>query len=121
MSINNVSGVRSDINEMLSKIREISNKSKVFSENSSVTPGVNAPKSASFQETMSAVKDVFSNVNNIQIESEKVKDAYLSGDKHVSMSQVLIASQKSKLAFEGLVTVRNKILEAYKEIMNMPV
>lgn len=121
MSINNVTGVRTDINDMLSKIREISNKSKVFSEGNKISanPGVAAPKS--FQDTLSAVKDVFSNVNNIQAESEQVKNAYISGDKNVSMSQVLIASQKSKLAFEGLVTVRNKILEAYKEIMNMPV
>lgn len=121
MSINNVTGVRSDINDMLSKMREISNKSKVFTENSGTTigSGVSAPKN--FQETFSAVKDVFSHVNNIQAESDKMKTAYISGDKSVSMSQVVVASQKSKLAFEGLVTVRNKILEAYKEIMNMPV
>lgn len=121
MSINNVSSVRADINEMLSRIRDISNKQKVFSENNIAQSSVQAAKSGNFQETMSAVKDVFSHVNSLQIESEKVKDAYLTGDKNVSMSQVLIASQKSKLAFEGLVTVRNKILEAYKEIMNMPV
>lgn len=121
MSINNVTGVRADINDMLSKIREISHKSKVFSENTSIISKPGVASTTSFQDTFSAVKDVFNNVNQMQSESETIKNAFISGDKHVSLSQVVIASQKSKLAFEGLVTVRNKILEAYKEIMNMPV
>ena len=78
-----------------------------------------APKS--FDDVMSVAKSAFTEVNHLQAQSEKVRDAYISGDSSVSMSQVVMASEKSKLAFEGLVTVRNKILEAYKEIMNMPV
>lgn len=121
MSINSVPGVRSDINEMLSKMREISNKTNVFSDVSSVKTAENANPAGGFASAMSAAKDVFTNVNNLQMNSEQIKDAYISGDSSVSMSQVVLASQKSKLAFEGLVTVRNKILDAYKEIMNMPV
>lgn len=121
MSINNVTTVRTDINEMLSKIREVSNKSKAFSDVSKIDRPTHEVSSTSFQETLSSVKNVFTQVNDIQNTSEQLKNAYVSGDKNVSMSQVLVASQKSKLAFEGLVTVRNKILEAYKEIMNMPV
>lgn len=121
MTINNVGGVRADISEMLSKIREVSTKSKVFSEGSRVDVGNNISATKSFADTLSATKDVFTNVNNMQLDSERIKSAYVAGDKSVSMSQVVVASQKSKLAFEGLVTVRNKILDAYKEIMNMPV
>ena len=115
MSINNVSGVRSDITEMLSKIREVSNKSSIFTDSTKI----GAPKS--FDDVMSVAKGALSQVSQLQTHSEVVKNAYISGDSSVSMSQVVVASQKSKLAFEGLVTVRNKILEAYKEIMNMPV
>ena len=50
-----------------------------------------------------------------------LKNKYISGDANVSLSQVVVASEKSKLAFEGLIVVRNKCLESYKEIMNMPV
>ncbi|MDR3476551.1 MAG: flagellar hook-basal body complex protein FliE [Gammaproteobacteria bacterium] len=115
MSINSVPGVRTDINDLLTKIREVSNKSKSLSESHSV----GATKS--FDDIMSVAKGALTNVSQVQTESEKVKNAYISGDSSVSMSQVVVASQKSKLAFEGLVSVRNKILEAYKEIMNMPV
>ncbi len=121
MTINNVTAVRSDISEMLSKIREISNNSKVFSSINQVKPSaqVNAPKG--FDNIFNAAKDALTQVNSLQNNTDKVRDAYISGDKDVSMAQVLIASQKSKLAFEGLITVRNKILESYKEIMNMQV
>lgn len=122
MTINNVTGVRADISEMLSKIREISNNSKVFSEMNTIKPSnMVASSSENFNTILDSAKGAISHVNDLQMESNRVKNAYISGDQTVSMSQVLVASQKSKLAFEGLLTVRNKILEAYKEIMNMPV
>lgn len=121
MNINNIGGTRNDISEMLAKIREVSNKSKVFGNANSIAASTQVSSGKSFEDVMSAAKDVLSNVNKLQTESEQVKNAYIGGDSNVSMSQVLLASQKSKMAFEGLVTVRNKILEAYKEIMNMPV
>jgi flagellar hook-basal body complex protein FliE len=115
MSISNVAGVRADITEMLSKIREVSSKTNVFTENNSII----APEH--FDEVLALTKNAFAHVSQLQSQTEKVKNAYVSGDSSVSMAQVVVASEKSKLAFEGLVTVRNKILEAYKEIMNMPV
>lgn len=118
MTINHVQGVRSDISEMLAKIREMSNKTNVFTEKS-VVNSLNPPQS--FENVMSLAKTAATNVSQIQNQSETLKNAYLAGDGNVSMSQVIVASQKSKLAFEGLIAVRNKILEAYKEIMSMPV
>lgn len=115
MTINNVSGVRSDITDMLAKIREVSNKTKIFSESNQIS----SPKS--FEQVLSVAKGAMSSVSNLQTETEALKTALISGDPNVSMAQVVVASQKSKLAFDGLITVRNKILEAYKEIMNMQV
>lgn len=115
MPINNVQGVRGDISEMLSKLREISQKSSIFNEKAEASaPG-------SFNDVMSVVKNAVGNVNQTQVASEQTKNSYIVGDPNVSMAQVVLAGEKSKLAFEGLVTVRNKILEAYKEIMNMTV
>lgn len=114
MTIHSVGGVRTDISEMINKMRELSSKSAAFS--------VSKPSSASsFDSLMSVAKGAVSNVNEVMSTAENVKTEYIAGDGNVSMSQVVLASQKSKLAFEGLLTVRNKILEAYKEIMNMTV
>ncbi len=116
MAIDSVTGARADINEMLAKIRDISNRSKVFAENQ-----IEESTPENFSNVMEAAKTAIAHVANLQSQSDGIKNAYVAGDPNVSMSQVVIAAQKSKLAFEGLITVRNKILTAYKDIMNMPV
>ncbi len=105
---------RIDIDETLSKIRSISSKSAVFGD-------INPVNSSKFSQIMSVAKESISGINNSQLQAESVKNAYISGDPNVSISQVMMTTMKSKVAFEGLLVVRNKLLEAYKEIMNMPV
>jgi len=115
MDISNVQGVRADISEMISKIREVSTKSKIFSEDTSIKPAEN------FESVLSMAKKSLSSVNQLSAEADKIQNSYITGDGSVSISQVIVASQKSKLAFEGLLAVRNKILDAYKEVMQMSV
>ena len=43
------------------------------------------------------------------------------GDESISLSDVMIASQKASLAFEATVQIRNKCIDAYKTIMQMQV
>ena len=43
------------------------------------------------------------------------------GQPGVSLTQVMVAAEKSSIAFEAMTQVRNKLVDAYKEIMNMPV
>ncbi len=38
-----------------------------------------------------------------------MKDKYLQGDPNVSLSQVMVVNEKSKLAFEGLIIVRKQV------------
>ncbi len=119
MTINTVSNMKIDLNDMLSRIREVSNKNKAFDvSDNKHTPEV---KKNNFSDVLGSLSNVLDNVNTIQNKTDSIKNAYLLGDKNTSLADVIVSSQKSKLAFEGLVTVRNKILEAYKEVMNMPV
>lgn len=108
---------RSDIQSMLSKIRSISNNTKAFGA-PSITP---SEGSSPFHSIMSIAKDAIQSVSQSQNQTDALKSAYISGDKNVSISQVMISSIKSKVAFEGLLAVRNKLIESYKEIMNMPI
>lgn len=115
MTVGNVTGVRADISEMLNKIRDTTSRVKVFD---SIKPDV---KTESFSHVMETAKSVIGNVNSLQVKTDDIKDRYLQGDPNVSLAQVVVSSEKSKMAFEGLIIVRNKCLEAYKEIMSMPV
>lgn len=108
---------RSDIDSMLSKIRSISNNAKAFN----ASPVSHTENTSPFQSIMSIAKDAVQSVSHSQHETDTLKNAYISGDKNVSISQVMISSIKSKVAFEGLLAVRNKLIESYKEIMSMPI
>ena len=43
------------------------------------------------------------------------------GDDKVSLSDVMISMQKASIGFQATVQVRNKLVSAYHEIMNMQV
>ena len=47
--------------------------------------------------------------------------AFEMGDPNVTLPEVMIAKSKAGLAFEGMVQVRNKMIDAYQEIMRMQV
>lgn len=70
-----------------------------------------------FMDTMKAAVD---SVNDQQRVSRDLQTAYVKGE-NVSLTDVAIAMQKASVAFEATVQVRNKILESYREIMNMSV
>jgi len=85
----------------------------------SIAPG--APSTSvqgpSFLDTMRSAVD---SVNEQQKVSRDLQNAYIRGED-VPLTDVAIAMQKSSVAFEATVQVRNKVLEAYKEIMSMTV
>jgi flagellar hook-basal body complex protein FliE len=60
-------------------------------------------------------------VNSLQKTSGDLQMRFDRGDEDVSLSDVMIARNKSSVAFEATIQVRNKLVEAYKELMNMPV
>jgi len=74
--------------------------------------------SAQFGDLLS---NALNTVNDIQADAKQKVTAVEMGDRNVSLADAMIASQKSSVAFEATVQVRNKLVEAYKEIMNMPV
>ncbi|QYJ79890.1 flagellar hook-basal body complex protein FliE [Shewanella acanthi] len=61
------------------------------------------------------------NVSGLQNTSSNLATRLELGDTTVSLSDTVIAREKASVAFEATVQVRNKLVEAYKEIMSMPV
>lgn len=60
------------------------------------------------------------NVNTLQKEADAQKTAFAAG-KTDNIQDVMIAMEKADIAFQMTLQVRNKVLEAYQEIMRMPV
>ena len=59
-------------------------------------------------------------MNDTQTKSRMMQEAYERGEE-VPLTEVVLSMQKSSLAFEATLQVRNKVMKAYEEIMNMPV
>jgi flagellar hook-basal body complex protein FliE len=60
-------------------------------------------------------------VNATQKQANDLREGYEVGAPGVSLTQVMVAAEKSSVAFDAMVQVRNKLVESYKEIMSMPV
>ena len=67
-----------------------------------------------------AIKSSLNNVNALQTKSDETVDAYERGEG-VPLTDVVLSMQKSSLSFEATLQVRNKVLKAYEDILNMPV
>ena len=59
-------------------------------------------------------------VNETQMQASSLTKAFELGE-NVDLSAVMIAVQKSRISFEALTQVRNKLLSAYQDVMNMSV
>lgn len=60
-------------------------------------------------------------VNATQKASGDLKTHFEMGDQSVSMVDIAIASEKAKISFTAMTEVRSKLVEAYKDVMSMPI
>ena len=60
-------------------------------------------------------------VNGSQQKSQALAREFQLGNPNVSLEDTMVALQKSSLSFQFLLQVRNKVVTAYHDIMNMPV
>jgi flagellar hook-basal body complex protein FliE len=66
------------------------------------------------------ISNAIGSVNQLQATDNQLESAYDRGE-NVPLTEVVLAAQKSSLAFEATLQIRNKVLKAYEEILNMPV
>lgn len=81
------------------------------------SPSVGVPGDKSFADTL---KSAINEVNEMQQVSNK-KMQELSVGKTDNVADVMIASEKADIAMRVMVQVRNKVIDAYNEIMRMQV
>lgn len=120
---------RVDINRLLVEMRSMKSQTQAFHRPQGMemdtlardaVRGVDATnKSApSFSELMGKAVNT---VNDLQKTSGDMRSAYERGEPGVEITDVMVAAQKSSVAFQATVQVRNKLVEAYKDVMNMPI
>ena len=67
------------------------------------------------------MQDSIREVNVAMQQSRAMTTRFEMGDPSVSLAEVMVNSQKAGLQFQAVAEIRNRVLSAYKEVMNMPV
>ena len=86
--------------------------------------GLGKPEAAESSSSVSfsdALKAQLENVSNAQNQADDMGKRFAAGDDSVSLSDTLIAMQKASITFQATVQVRNKLVSAYHDIMNMQI
>lgn len=114
---------RADISKVLAEMRTLRAQMQKIDNPSELSPAQlrpsekieNGPK---FSDLLSGAVN---SVNSTQMQASSLAQAYERGDPGVSLAQVMIQSQKASVSFQALTQVRNKVAQAYEDIMKMPV
>ena len=88
-----------------------------LAEGKSLQADVQAVQSSNFAQLM---QQAINQVNETQHQAASLARSFELGE-NIDLSQVMIAVQKSRVSFEALTQVRNKLLTAYQDVMNMSV
>lgn len=122
---------RADINSVLSEIRNMRSQmmdNQRVQQDNAVRGQIDRPSGV--QETQQAsqvpkfsdmLSQAVGSVNELQQTSSSMKTAYEMGDPNVDITRVMIASEKASISFEALTQVRNRVVQSYEDIMNMPI
>lgn len=101
------------IEQMLSVLR--STATQAAGKPSEVAPAAGAPNFADL------LKNSIEKVNQVQEQSSQMADKLAAGDTSQNLHEVMIALQTASVSFQEMVQVRNKIVSAYQDVMNMQV
>ncbi len=83
--------------------------------------GPSKSKAAPAVDFAAALRSSLDQVNASQTNAQELGKSFALGDDSVSLSDVMIAGQKASISFQATVQVRNKLVSAYHDIMNMQV
>lgn len=106
-----------NINNINNMINIENNIEKINNQSKALTIQDNVENKLSFGEYL---KKSLENVNDLQIESDRQITLLATGQAE-NVHDITIAAAKSKVSLDLTMAVRNKVIEAYKEIMRMQV
>ena len=105
-----------DVNSVLAQIRTLSAQAQGTPATAKAAPAPDA--SSGFGNLVGgAIKEV----NATQQQAGALQNKFELGDPSVDLSSVMLATSKAQVEFRAMVEVRNRLVTAYQDIMNMPI
>lgn len=106
-----------NIQSMLETLRSYQSQASQLPTDTPSAVGAPAVQKGGFGQMVSGALE---QVNTAQVESQRLQSAYERGED-LPLADVVLGMQKSSIAFEATLQIRNKVLKAYEDILNMPV
>jgi len=72
-------------------------------------------------EFSSLLKSSVDKVNDVQKQAGELATRFDAGDKSVNLAEVMVNLQKASVSFQAMTQVRNRLVSAYQDIMNMQI
>ena len=106
-----------EINRVVAQMRALANQ---INEPAGARP-IETARTADQPEFGNVLRTAIDKVSEQQEVSGQAVDAFLTGDNSRSLAEVMVATQKASVSFRAMTEVRNRLIEAYREVMNMPI
>ena len=103
-----------DVNNLLSQMRQLSAQVRPAETAFKAAPAAQADFGALLKQSISAV-------GQNQMEAGRMAASFERGDAGADLGRTMVSIQKADLSLRAMTEVRNKLVDAYKDIMNMPV
>ena len=112
-----------EINRVLEQIRSMSAQTRVGTtqaQNRVATPqGINPAPASGPSDFANILRAGLDQVNQIDQKASQLSDAFQRGTPGVDLPQVMLEASKASVAFRAVTEVRNRLVSAYQDIMNM--
>ncbi|TAL88347.1 MAG: flagellar hook-basal body complex protein FliE [Rhodanobacter sp.] len=109
-----------DVNNLLSQMRQMTAQVRAPEATSGLAP-IGAPLAGAPADFSAVLRQSISAVGRNQLEAGRLAASFERGDPGANLGRTMIAVQKADLSLRTVVAVQSKLVDAYKEIMNMPV
>lgn len=103
-----------DTNQLLLQMKILAAKARNSEMNVSNNP-------VAQNEFSQLLKNAISDANQLQNNATDLAKRFEEGDKNIHLTDVMMATQKAHLSLQAVSQVRNHVVSAYQDIMNMPV
>ena len=106
-----------DVNSVLAQIRTLSAQAHGTAPKAAAT----AAQQTGADGFGKLVRNSLDQVNNLQQQASAAQNKFELGDPNTDLASVMLATSKAQVSFRAMVEVRNRLVNAYQEIMNMPI
>ncbi len=113
-------GTQTDIQSVLNQMRALRAQAEMGTRPIEAQSEVLKGEAARDVDFGATLKNAIDSVNNLQQTASTSANDFISG-KRADLVNVMVDGQKASLGFQAMVQVRNRMVSAYQDIMNMPI